>query len=162
MNLKNMRWVPLILLIMCGCAAGTVVPDQSSVSTALSGLIAPSDRIPRITIDELLWKMSNGADIMIIDSRTDVGQQFESGHIKGAIPVPLVEITEGRWIPPADLNKEIVFYCSCPNDKTSATAALELIGRGYTSVSALKGGYNAWKEAGYPLETGPARDGKSY
>ena len=52
---------------------------------------------------------------MIIDSRTDVGQQFESGHIKGAIPVPLVEITEGRWIPPADLNKEIVFYCSCPS-----------------------------------------------
>lgn len=162
MNLKNMRWVPLILLIICGCAAGSAVSDQSSVSTDLSGSIAPSDRVPRITIDGLLEKMSSGADILIIDSRTDVGQQFESGHIKGAIPVPLAEIAEGRWVPPADLNKEIVFYCSCPNDKTSAMAALELIGREYTRVSALKGGYNAWKEAGYPLETGPAPEGKSY
>jgi len=25
---------------------------------------------------------------------------------------------------------------------------------GYTNVKALKGGYDAWKEAGYPIETG--------
>jgi rhodanese-related sulfurtransferase len=47
---------------------------------------------------------------LIVDSRLDVEEQFDAGHIKGAIPVPLSKIMEGQWLPPAD--KEIIFYCS--------------------------------------------------
>jgi rhodanese-related sulfurtransferase len=28
----------------------------------------------------------------------------------------------------------------------------KLIGRGFTKVYALKGGWNAWEKAGYPIE----------
>ena len=70
----------------------------------------PSERVPRITIDELLQKIESHADILIVDTRVDVEEQFAAGHIKGAIPVPLSKIMEGQWLPPAD--KEIIFYCS--------------------------------------------------
>src|SRR4030043_283778 len=66
----------------------------------------PSERVPRITIEELLHKIQNNADIIIIDTRVDVETQFDIGHIKGAIPVPLSEITSGQWLPSAD--KEII------------------------------------------------------
>jgi len=40
------------------------------------------------------------------------------------------------------------------DEKTSSRAALELMDKGYTKVAALKGGYNAWKDAGFPIQTG--------
>ena len=79
------------------------IPDSTSRTP-------PSERVPRITIEELLQKLESHANILIVDTRADVETQFDAGHIKGAVPVPLSKITEGRWIPPAD--KEIIFYCS--------------------------------------------------
>jgi len=73
---------------------------------------SPSDRVPRISPAELLQKMLNNEDILIVDSRAEVEQEYENGHITGAIPVPLSQITSGQWEPPADKNKEIVFYCT--------------------------------------------------
>ena len=92
--------------------------------------------------------------MLIVDSRVDVEQEFDKGHIKGAIPVTLNQVISGQWIPPNEKDKEIIFYCSWPDEKTSARVALELIDKGYTDVKALKGGFNAWKDASYPLETG--------
>lgn len=143
----------LAIITFSGCVAGTPVANLTASNTAVTdNASAPTDRVPRITVDELLQKINSGADILIVDSRTDVKDKYSTAHIKGAVPVPLADITEKRWAPPADLNKEIVFYCTCPNDRTSATAAMELIGKGYSNVKALKGGYNAWVDAGYPLE----------
>jgi len=68
--------------------------------------------VPRITIDELLQKINSHADILIVDSRIDVEKLFDSDHIIGAIPVPLSAIMESTWLPPADQNQEIIFYCS--------------------------------------------------
>ena len=73
---------------------------------------SPSELIPRITVEELFQKIQSNADILIVDSRADVEQEFNNGHIKGAIPVPLSQITSGQWQPPADKNKEIIFYCT--------------------------------------------------
>jgi rhodanese-related sulfurtransferase len=66
--------------------------------------------VPRITIAGLLQKVESNADILIVDSRVDVEQEFDKGHIRGAIPVPLSQITSGQWIPPVGKNKEIIFY----------------------------------------------------
>jgi len=39
-------------------------------------------------------------------------------------------------------------------EESSARAALILIGSGYSKVNPLLGGFNAWVEAGYPVESG--------
>lgn len=104
----------LIILALLGCApkvpSSAVEPTPATAPD--SAPIPPSERVPRITIDELLQKINSHADILIVDSRIDVEKLFDSGHIIGAIPVPLSEITESQWSPPADLNREIIFYCT--------------------------------------------------
>jgi len=145
----------LILLTLSACAVGaadSTIPSPSTTSDNTT--VAPTDQVPRMSIDELLQKINSGSDILIVDARRDVEEQFKTAHIKGAIAVPPDKITAGQWSPPADLNREIVFYCSCPNDRTSASAALILIAKGYTNIKALKGGWNAWKDAGYPVKSG--------
>jgi rhodanese-related sulfurtransferase len=39
------------------------------------------------------------------------------------------------------------------NEATSASVALQLIGKGYKKVYALKGGWKDWESAKYPVET---------
>ena len=49
-------------------------------------------------------------------------------------------------------NREIVLYCTCPNEASSASLALKLKGMGVDRVRPLGGGFNEWKRLGYPLE----------
>jgi len=51
---------------------------------------------------------------------------------------------------PAD--REIIFYCTCPNEASAATVAKKLIELGYTRVRPLHGGLDAWIAAGYEVE----------
>ena len=88
------------------------LPAETAPTSETTERLSPSDRVPRITIDELLQKVNSNADILIIDTRTDVVEQFFVGHIKGAIPLPLDKIIEGQWLPPGSKDREIVFYCT--------------------------------------------------
>jgi 3-mercaptopyruvate sulfurtransferase SseA len=105
-------WLAVLAIVSCVPKTPSSVIDSTPIpeTTPDSARIPPSERVPRITIDELLQKINSHADILIVDSRVDVEEQFAAGHIPGAIPVPLSEITEGKWLPPED--KEIIFYCS--------------------------------------------------
>lgn len=111
--------VLILLLAMFGCApeapASTPSVSQNLTPATLTtpdstSRPPPSERVPRMTIDELLQKIESNADILIVDTRVDVEKEFASGHVKGAIPVDLTKIIQGEWVPPAD--KEIVLYCT--------------------------------------------------
>ncbi|HEY8682596.1 MAG TPA: rhodanese-like domain-containing protein, partial [Rhodanobacter sp.] len=61
-------------------------------------------------------------------------------------------------IPP---DRELVIYCSCPNEVSAAKAAKLLMAIGYRNVRPLLGGLDAWDAAGYTIErlpTDPADD----
>ena len=109
----------IILPAMFGCAPEAPVstppaPESSTPATLTTpdstSVIPPSERVPRVTIEELLQKIESNADILIVDTRLEVEEEFASGHIKGAIQVHLMKIMSGEWIPPA--GKEIIFYCT--------------------------------------------------
>jgi hypothetical protein len=117
MNWNYLFALILVLLAMPGCSSIrpvsiTSLPTDSAPAPSPTpespSAIPPSERVPRITIEELLRKIQSNADIVIVDTRVDVEEQFPLGHIKGAISAPLSEITSGRWLPPA--GKEIIFY----------------------------------------------------
>ena len=108
----------ILLLAMFACAPKPTSTPPISENLTPATLITPDstsrpsplERIPRITVDELLKKIEGNADILVVDTRVDVEKEFASDHVKGANPVPLNEIISGQWIPPED--KEIVIYCA--------------------------------------------------
>jgi rhodanese-related sulfurtransferase len=49
-------------------------------------------------------------------------------------------------------DRDIVLYCSCPNEASAAKVALLLQRKGFTRVRPLLGGIDAWRERNYPTE----------
>ena len=94
-----------IPLAFMTCTSATSPEVDAPPSTEPSASLL--ERVPRITIDELLQKMADNSNILIVDTRH--ADQYEEDHIKGAITVPLDTIVSGGWMPPAD--KEIILYC---------------------------------------------------
>lgn len=50
-------------------------------------------------------------------------------------------------------DRDVVLYCTCPNEATSAMTALRLRQLGITRLRPLAGGYMAWRKLGFPLDS---------
>jgi rhodanese-related sulfurtransferase/polyisoprenoid-binding protein YceI len=105
-----------------------------------------------ITTQELLRKMTDEEDFLLIDTLTH--DHFEKVHIPGAKNACVFEVVflnNVEGIVP-DRKKQIVVYGSSRRSKDAATAAEKLIRAGYRHVMTLAGGLERWRKAGYPLE----------
>lgn len=92
---------------------------------------------------------TNTAAVQILDVRTP--GEFESGHIKGALLADWNNKAEyNRRVSFIDKTKPVYIYCLAGG--RSAAAAKQLRAEGFANVVELKGGINAWKAAGKPLE----------
>src|SRR3989442_666078 len=49
-------------------------------------------------------------------------------------------------------DRDMILYCSCPNEVSSARTALLLHRNGIRRVRPLLGGIDAWRERNYPTE----------
>lgn len=52
-------------------------------------------------------------------------------------------------------DRDIIVYCSCPNEASSARVALWLQRKGFTRVRPLLGGIDAWRDQSYPMALRP-------
>ncbi|MFC5476260.1 DedA family protein/thiosulfate sulfurtransferase GlpE [Paraherbaspirillum soli] len=110
-------------------------------------------RMARISVDELQHLMKSGDNPVIVDVRSAVGRQLEPRRIPGALPVDLGRMDElNAYIGHLPSDREIILYCTCPNEISAAKVAKMLMDRGYTRVRPLQGGLEAWAAAGYSLE----------
>lgn len=107
-------------------------------------------RIARIGVDELRALMEGGKRPVIVDVRSPGARDLDRRFIPGALTMDIAEVDERLGELPAD--REIIFYCTCPNEASAATVAKKLIGLGYTRVRPLHGGLDAWIAAGYEVE----------
>jgi len=104
----------------------------------------------RISAQELRKLMDAGSPV-IVDLRPLSERARHGRAIPGATPLDLADID--RQLAHLAKDREIVFYCSCPNEASAASAAKLLMDIGYKHVRPLLGGIDAWSEAGYALET---------
>lgn len=93
-----------------------------------------TDQLPEgysiITPDEALDLMEEGG-VTVIDVREP--DEFASGHVKGAVNVPLGQITPGRILPEAsDTNATVLVYCR--SGRRSDTAGRIMAQSGYADV----------------------------
>jgi rhodanese-related sulfurtransferase len=89
------------------------------------------------------------AKVQVLDVRT--AAEYQTGHISHAF--------QADWNLPdqfrdrvSHLDKSLPIYVYCLSGGRSGKAAEWMASQGFKSVFALKGGINAWKQAGKPLE----------
>ncbi len=110
-------------------------------------------RMARITVDELYRMMEAGLAPVIVDVRSPTALTLEPRRIPGALHVSLHEVQQDLRDLPHD--REIVSYCTCPNEASAAQVAKLLMSRGFNRVRPLHGGLDAWIAAGYAVEPVP-------
>lgn len=103
-----------------------------------------------IQADELA-KSKDG--VMVLDVRSHGYYDKGTKRIHGSARLEPNALSVESGALPKD--KEIVLYCTCYREATSATVARALEEQGL-KVSVLEGGFSAWKKAGLPVEDVPA------
>jgi rhodanese-related sulfurtransferase len=98
---------------------------------------------------ELLIRVLAG-DVTVIDVRPIA--EYRSGHIEGALSLPLDELDKRLAEIPQD--RTVVAYCRGPYCVLAAEAVRLLRKRGRTALR-LKEGYPEWLSAGLPVESVP-------
>ena len=106
-------------------------------------------RISRITVEELKGKMDDGEEVMVVDLRHPLDFEADPETIPGAFRIDAKELEEKSDRLPND--REVILYCTCPNEATSARLALLLRRQGIKHIRPLQGGLDAWRQQGYPV-----------
>jgi rhodanese-related sulfurtransferase len=140
--------VSLFALAGCNSAESkTAKSTRESKPTSPTAASPSYDAVNRISVAEAHEAFKNGKAIFV-DVRTEPA--YKAGHIKGAVLIPLNEITARAGELPKD--KTIILYCSCPAEQSSLSAAQQLQSKEIRNTAALVGGFPAWKAAGHPVE----------
>jgi rhodanese-related sulfurtransferase len=112
-------------------------------------------KMARITVEELRQRQEAGQEIFIVDVRSPLAVEGDPYRIPGARHLLLEKIQ--TWALEVPQDREVVVYCSCPNDASAVRTALILYKRGITRVRPLAGGIEAWRERNYPVEPSQPR-----
>lgn len=114
-----------------------------SVAYFATGFAAQETSARWIDVDQL-DKVIEKQNPVIIDLRTPL--EFQHGHIAGAINIPIEALRTDRSAMDAYKNKPLLLYCRTIKKTDLALWLLE--GRGFKTIYALKGGYEAYRLRG--------------
>lgn len=127
--------------------------NLSGGRTVAQMLAEAAASVPFMSLAELKARVEAGEpDLVVLDVRER--DAYEAGHIAGALLLPRgqLELRVNDDLP--DPTKRILTCCELGRISTLAAATLREMG--FQRAVALDGGMKAWREAGYPVTTGPA------
>jgi membrane protein DedA with SNARE-associated domain/rhodanese-related sulfurtransferase len=107
----------------------------------------------RLEPADLFAQIENGEEVYIIDLRHPVEQLTDPFVLPGALRIAPEDLKHRAHEIPRD--RDVILYCTCPNEETAAHTAMQLLKLGVERVRPLRGGYQAWKNLGYPMEAIP-------
>lgn len=136
--------IPALLTVM-----GNIAERQiAEVERIVRKHFASKDGLTPVRRDDLIKQVRSGA-VMVIDVRPE--GEYQSGHIEGAINIPLEELPKRLTELPKE--QEIVAYCRGPYCMLAYEAVKQLRKHGYQSRR-LEGGFPEWKAEHYPTARG--------
>jgi membrane protein DedA with SNARE-associated domain len=112
-------------------------------------------RMARITVDELHKKLEAGEELVILDLRSHAALAEDPTLIRGARHINIDDV--GARLQELPHDRDIILYCSCPNEVSSARVALLLQRKGFSRVRPLLGGIEAWRGRNYPTDSRPVK-----
>ena len=124
----------LMLLTIVGCASA---PATTAPNSAL---------LPEVSVQDAAKLRDAGAFVLDVREPSEWAQV----HIPGATLIPLGQLSARANEVPKD--KQVVVICHSGNRSKKGRDAL--LQAGFTNVSSVNGGMNAWSAAGYPTVSG--------
>jgi rhodanese-related sulfurtransferase len=100
--------------------------------------------------DALHDLITKNQEILLFDVRQPLDLLAHSEIIPGAKRIPPKEVLEQATLIPKE--KESVIYCTCVSQSTSRMILKRALALNFTKIKFLKGGLDAWKAKGYPVE----------
>ncbi len=102
-----------------------------------------------LQVRDVKEKLDAGETFILVDVREP--DEHQKGRIPGSANVPrgVLEMTVEDNV--KDPDALIVLHCA--GGGRSAVAAQALKQMGYRNVASMEGGYRAWMQSGYPVET---------
>ena len=119
-----MKKLILILLAIMMLVACGQTPEQPQEAVYMN-----------ITAEEAKSLMDSEKNYIILDTRTQ--EEYDQGHIPGAILIPYDEILEKAESILTDKNQMILVYCR--SGRRSKLAAEDLVTLGYTNIREFGG-----------------------
>ncbi|MEX3810615.1 DedA family protein/thiosulfate sulfurtransferase GlpE [Paraburkholderia sp. BR13439] len=107
----------------------------------------------RIEVDDLANLFKAGQPPVVFDIRSQEKRKLDPFVIPGA------QFADERQLDgivasyPRD--QKLVIYCSCPNEISAAWMAKQLTEAGFSDVLPLRGGMEAWRDSGKPVDSLP-------
>jgi rhodanese-related sulfurtransferase len=101
-----------------------------------------------ISVSETNALLLGGVPFVTLDVRTPT--EFASGHIQGAVNIPLDQLPTRLNELPADPETIIVVYCKVAQRGGLGFSLVRQLG--YVNAKNMIGGLDAWRAAGYPVE----------
>ena len=124
-------FVALLIILFAACGNNNAKKDAESGEDAMYEQISPEDA-KRI--------MDSGEEYILLDVREQ--NEYDEGHIKGAVLIPYTEIEDRAESELLNKNEQILVYCR--SGRRSKIAAESLVRLGYTNVKEF-GGIIDWR-----------------
>lgn len=118
----------ILILIFAGTALFFIYQNNNQSSVSFKTITTEEGK-----------KMMDEEEVKVVDVRTK--EEYESGHIPGAILIPNETISENLPQELPDLKEKIVVYCR--SGRRSDEAAKKLADLGYENIFDM-GGLNDW------------------
>jgi rhodanese-related sulfurtransferase len=156
------KWAVIVCVFFLSIGIGAAMAGAGAAGVQDHAQAKPDQTKPpeieRVTAEELKAKLADNEAVAIIDLRA-IGDFVKSADkIKGAIRVKYRRLRYRLGFAPLKdlpLDREVVTYCSSPNDEIAVRGAQVFLEAGFKRVRVLKGGWQAWLKAGGPVESNP-------
>jgi rhodanese-related sulfurtransferase len=137
----------MLLTLGAICVAGLVL----LISVRMKQMMEDRQIRQRIITAEALHELLlSNPEVLVFDVRLPIDLLVHTEMISGAKRISPEEIIENPSLIPKD--KDSVIYCTCPDEKTSRAVIRRALGMNFFRMKLLKGGLEAWKAKGYPVE----------
>ena len=134
----------LSVLLITGCSQTTTQTTSNIVTTTTTS------NVPTITAQDaysLIRENLDNPNFIILDVRT--ADEFNSGHIAGAINIDYESAQFTTDVSLLDKSKQYLVYCA--TGVRGAAATQIMVGLGFKNVQNIAGGITAWIQDGYPI-----------
>lgn len=136
----------IFILLVLGFIAYRVWKNRRFLIDLRASRIEPED------LAQMLTTAAEQGNIppFIVDLRHPLDYLPDPRVLPGALRISPKEIAAHAGDLPHD--RDVILYCTCPSEETSAKVAQQLLKLGVHRVRPLRGGFEVWRDSGYPLE----------